>query len=102
MRKADIVTKVAELTGIPKADVLLSLEAFFSEVKNSVKKGENVYVRGFGSFIAKKRAQKVGRIIKRNETIIIPAHYIPAFKPAKTFVDSVKKGRVGAAPKKTP
>ena len=94
MRKADIVTKVAELTGIPKADVLLSLEAFFSEVKNSVKKGENVYVRGFGSFIAKRRAQKVVRIIKRNETIIIPAHYIPAFKPAKTFVDSVKKERI--------
>ena len=95
MRKADIVTKVAELTGIPKADVLLSLEAFFSEVKNSVKKGENVYVRGFGSFIAKRRAQKVGRIIKRNETIVIPEHYIPAFKPAKTFVDAVKKGKIG-------
>jgi DNA-binding protein HU-beta len=91
MRKADVVTKVAESTGVPKVDVLVTLETFFKEVKNSVKNGENVYVRGFGSFIAKKRAQKIGRIIKRNEAIIIPEHYIPAFKPAKAFVDSVKK-----------
>jgi DNA-binding protein HU-beta len=95
MRKADVVTKVAESTGVPKVDVLFTLETFFKEVKNSVKNGENVYVRGFGSFIAKKRAQKVGRIIKRNEAIIIPEHYIPAFKPAKSFVDSVKKGNAG-------
>lgn len=100
MRKADVVTKVAELTGIPKTDVLLTLEAFFKEVKNSVKNGENVYVRGFGSFIAKKRAQKIGRIIKRNESIIIPEHHIPAFKPAKTFVDAVKKGRAAVDSKK--
>ena len=95
MRKADVVTKVAEQTGVPKVDVLVTLEAFFKEVKSSVKSGENVYVRGFGSFIAKKRAQKIGRIIKRNETIVIPEHYIPAFKPAKTFVDAVKKGKIG-------
>src|SRR5271154_3646388 len=95
MRKADIVTRIADTTGIPKTDVLVTLEAFFKEVKSSVKNGENVYVRGFGSFIAKKRAQKVGRIIKRNEAIIIPEHYIPAFKPAKSFVDSVKKGNAG-------
>lgn len=100
MRKADVVTKVADLTGVPKVDVLVTLEAFFKEVKNSVKNGENVYVRGFGSFIAKKRAQKVGRIIKRNEAIIIPEHYIPAFKPAKTFVDAVKKGRTPSTEKK--
>jgi DNA-binding protein HU-beta len=93
MRKADVVTKVAETTGVPKVDVLVTLEAFFKEVKNSVKNGENVYVRGFGSFIAKKRARKIGRIIKRNEAIVIPEHFIPAFKPAKTFMEAVKKGR---------
>lgn len=92
MRKADIVTRVSDLTGIAKVDVLVALEAFFKEVKNSLKEGENVYVRGFGSFVTKKRAQKIGRIIKRNESIVIPEHYIPAFKPAKTFVDAVKKG----------
>lgn len=97
MRKADIVTKVADLTGVPKVDVLVTLEAFFKEVKNSLKAGENVYVRGFGSFITKKRAQKVGRIIKRNQSIVIPEHYIPAFKPAKTFADAVKKGRTASA-----
>jgi DNA-binding protein HU-beta len=94
MRKVDIVTKVSELTGVAKVDVLVTLEAFFKEVKNSLKEGENVYVRGFGSFVTKKRAQKVGRIIKRNESIIIPEHYVPAFKPAKTFVDAVKKGNI--------
>ena len=91
MRKVDIVTKIADLTGVPKTDVLITLEAFFKEVKNSVKQGENVYVRGFGSFIAKKRAEKLGRIISRNETIVIPEHYIPAFKPAQIFMDQVKK-----------
>jgi DNA-binding protein HU-beta len=93
MRKADVVTKVAEQTGVPKVDVLVTLEAFFKEVKSSVKSGENVYVRGFGSFIAKKRERKIGRIIKRNEAIVIPEHYVPAFKPAKTFLDLVKKAR---------
>ena len=95
MRKADVVTKVSDLTGVPKVDVLVTLEAFFREVKSSLKNGENVYVRGFGSFITKKRARKIGRIIKRNEAIVIPEHYIPAFKPAKTFVDAIKKGRKG-------
>jgi DNA-binding protein HU-beta len=92
MRKADIVTRVSDLTGVAKVDVLVALEAFFKEVKNSLKEGENVYVRGFGSFVTKKRAQKIGRIIKRNESIVIPEQHIPAFKPAKTFVDAVKKG----------
>lgn len=93
MRKIDIVNKVSDLTGVQKVDVLVSLEAFFKEVKNSLKNGENVYVRGFGSFITKKRAKKIGRNIKRNVSIEIPEHYIPAFKPAKTFVDAVKKAR---------
>jgi len=90
MRKADIVTRIADTTGIQKSDVLLALEAFFKEVKTSVKNGENVYVRGFGSFISKKRAQKIGRVIKRNESIIIPEHYIPAFKTAKIFMQQMK------------
>lgn len=91
MRKADIVTKIADTTGVPKVDVLVTLEAFFREVKNSVKNGENLYVRGFGSFIAKKRKAKIGRIIKYNKPIVIPEHYIPAFKPAKIFLNAVKK-----------
>ena len=91
MRKVDIVTKIADMTGVQKTDVLITLEAFFKEVKNQVKSGESVYVRGFGSFVPKKRAQKLGRIITRNETIVIPEHYIPAFKPAKAFVEQVKK-----------
>jgi DNA-binding protein HU-beta len=91
MRKADIVSKVAEQTGVPKVDVLVALEAFFKEVKNSLKEGENVYVRGFGSFILKKRARKIGRNIKKNTAIEIPEHYIPAFKPAKDFAEQIKK-----------
>jgi DNA-binding protein HU-beta len=96
MRKVDVVTKISELTGIPKTDVLITLEAFFKEVKNQVKVGESVYVRGFGSFVPKKRAQKLGRVISRGETIVIPEHYIPAFKPAKIFVEQVKKYKPGA------
>jgi DNA-binding protein HU-beta len=90
MRKADLVTRISEKTEISKADVLLTLENFFTEVKESIAEGENVYVRGFGSFIAKKRAKKVGRNIKANSAIEIPEHFIPAFKPAKVFIDRVK------------
>lgn len=90
MRKADLVSRIAEKTDIPKVDVLMTLETFFSEVKESLANKENVYIRGFGSFIAKKRAKKIGRNIKQNKAIVIPAHYIPAFKPAKAFVSKVK------------
>ncbi|MBP7274264.1 MAG: integration host factor subunit beta [Saprospiraceae bacterium] len=90
MRKADIVTTISEKTGVPKVDVLVTLESFFKEVKDSLANGENVYIRGFGSFLIKRRAKKVGRNIKRNVAIEIPEHYIPAFKPAKVFVDHVK------------
>lgn len=90
MRKVDLVARIAEKTEIPKVDVLVTLEEFFKQVKDSIAEGENVYVRGFGSFIAKKRARKVGRNIKANRAIEIPAHYIPAFKPAKVFVEKVK------------
>lgn len=92
MRKADLVNKISDKTGVPKVDVLVALESFFKEVKDSLKTGENVYIRGFGSFIVKERAKKIGRNIKKNVAIEIPAHHIPAFKPAKTFVESVKKG----------
>lgn len=91
MRKADLVTAISEKTGVPKVDVLVSLEHFFSEVKNGLAKGENVYIRGFGSFVIKKRAKKIGRHIKKNIAIEIPEHYIPSFKPAKIFVDQVKE-----------
>lgn len=92
MRKADLVNKISDKTGVPKVDVLVALESLFKEVKDSLKTGENVYIRGFGSFIVKERAKKIGRNIKKNVAIEIPAHHIPAFKPAKTFVESVKKG----------
>ena len=90
MRKADLVTTIADKTGVPKVDVLVTLEEFFKEVKDSLSKGENVYIRGFGSFVIKKRAKKIGRHIKQNIAIEIPEHYIPAFKPAKIFIDQVK------------
>ncbi|PHI18279.1 integration host factor subunit beta [Lewinellaceae bacterium SD302] len=91
MRKADLVAAIAEKTGIAKVDVLVSLESFFKEVKGSLSEGENVYIRGFGSFVIKKRAKKIGRHIKENKSIEIPEHYIPSFKPAKIFVDQVKE-----------
>lgn len=90
MRKADVIQKISEKTGIPKVDVLVSVETFFKEVKDSLREGEPVFVRGFGSFIIKKRAKKIGRNIKANTPIEIPEHYIPAFKPAKIFVERVK------------
>ena len=91
MRKADLVSIISEKTGVPKVDVLVSLETFFTEVKDSLSSGENVYVRGFGSFIIKKRARKIGRHIKKNIALEIPEHNIPAFKPAKVFVEQVKE-----------
>lgn len=90
MTKAEIVNEISKKTGIDKATVLTTVEAFMSSVKGSIENGENVYLRGFGSFILKKRAKKTARNISKNTTIIIPEHNIPAFKPAKTFVNSVK------------
>lgn len=91
MRKADLVNAISEKTGVAKVDVLVSLEALFKEIKTTLQGGENVYVRGFGSFIIKKRAKKIGRHIKKKKAIEIPEHFIPAFKPAKVFVEQVKK-----------
>jgi DNA-binding protein HU-beta len=90
MTKADIVNEIAKNTGIDKATVLTTVEAFMEAVKDSLAKNENVYLRGFGSFVIKQRAEKTARNISKNTTIIIPAHNIPSFKPAKTFVSVVK------------
>ena len=94
MTKAEVITEIAKKTGIDKPDISASLEAFFLVVKNSLANGSNVYIRGFGSFIVKPRAEKVGRIISKNESVVIPAHNVPAFKPAKVFVEKVKKNSV--------
>lgn len=90
MTKADIVNEISKNTGIEKITVLKSVEAFMDSIKDSLMKGKNVYLRGFGSFIVKKRAEKTARNISKNTTIIIPEHFIPSFKPAKTFVSKVK------------
>ncbi|MGB0423636.1 MAG: HU family DNA-binding protein [Flavobacteriales bacterium] len=90
MTKADLVNDIAEQTGIEKADVQTTIEAFMQNVKGSLESGNNVYLRGFGSFVIKERAKKTGRNILKNTTIEIPAHNIPSFKPAKTFVEGVK------------
>ena len=91
MTKADIVNVISKNTGIDKATVLTSVESFMEAIKDSLKNNENVYLRGFGSFIVKERAEKTARNISKNTTIIIPAHNIPAFKPSKTFVSKVKE-----------
>jgi DNA-binding protein HU-beta len=91
MRKADLINRISEKTGIPKVDVLVTLETMFKEVKESLSNGENIYIRGFGSFVTKKRAAKIGRNIKKNVAVEIPEHYIPSFKPAKEFIAEVKK-----------
>lgn len=90
MTKAEIVAEIANKTNLEKIAVQQTIEAFMESVKSSLAKGESVYLRGFGSFTTKKRAEKTGRNISKNTTIIIPAHFIPAFKPAKTFVFDVK------------
>ena len=90
MTKADIVSNISDKLGIDRVDVLNVVEAFMSTVRGSLEKGENVYLRGFGSYIVKTRAEKTGRNILKNQAIIIPAHNIPAFKPAKSFVERVK------------
>lgn len=90
MTKADIISEISTKTGIEKVDVQETVEAFFKVIKSSMIGGENVYVRGFGSFVVKKRAQKTARNISKNTAIIIPEHFVPSFKPAKVFVDKVK------------
>ena len=90
MTKAEVVSAIANKTGVEKMAVLAVVEEFMTVVKESLSAGENVYLRGFGSFIVRKRAEKTGRNITRKTTMTIPAHDIPAFKPAKPFVNDVK------------
>ena len=90
MTKAEVVAEIASKTGIEKVAVQQVVETFMTTVKNSLLKKINVYLRGFGSFIVKERAQKTGRNISKNTTLVIPAHNIPAFKPAKSFTNTVK------------
>ena len=98
MTKADVINEISEKTGIDKADVQTTVEAFFSVVKNSMADGENIYVRGFGSFINKKRAKKIARNISKNTAIVIDEHYVPSFKPSRIFVDKIKNNstRIGS------
>ena len=93
MRKSDLINQISEKTGIPKVDVLVTLETMFKEEKENLSNVQNIYIRGFGSFITKKRAAKIGRNIKKNIAVEIPEHFIPAFKPAKEFVNDVKSKR---------
>ena len=90
MTKADIVSNISDKLGVDRADVQATVEKFMKEVKISLEKGENVYLRGFGSFIIKTRAEKIGRNISQNTALKIPSHNIPSFKPAKIFVQGVK------------
>nr|WKN38201.1 integration host factor subunit beta [Tunicatimonas sp. TK19036] len=90
MTKAEVVQQIADKTGIDKADVYTTVEAFFNVVKNSMAEGDNIYVRGFGSFVNKKRAQKIGRNISKNTAIVIEEHFVPSFKPSKVFVEKIK------------
>ena len=94
MTKAEIVSEIVQQTGLERAEVLRLVETFMTTIKSSLSKGENVYLRGFGSFVVKQRAQKTGRNISKNTSIIIPAHNVPAFKPAKTFVEEARGGSV--------
>ncbi len=90
MTKAEVIAEISNKTGLEKVDVQETVEAFFKVVKNAMIGGENVYVRGFGSFVNKKRAKKVARNISKNTAIIIDEHFIPSFKPSKTFVEKIK------------
>ena len=90
MTKADVVNNISDQLGIDKNDVLATIECFMKEIKSSLESGENVYLRGFGSFIIKTRAEKTGRNISKNVAVKIPAHNIPAFKPSKVFINGVK------------
>lgn len=93
MTKAEVIAEIAEKTGVEKADVSATIEKFFDVVKDNMSKGENIYVRGFGSFINKKRAKKVARNISKNTAIVIDEHFIPAFKPSKEFVKQVRESK---------
>jgi len=90
MTKANLISNISKKTGLEKVTIHATVEALMNEIRSSMINGHNVYLRGFGSFIVKKRAKKTGRIISKNTTIIIPEHYVPTFKPAKSFIKNVK------------
>ena len=90
MTKADLISEITEKTGVEKIAVQAIVESLMTSIIDAMESGENVYLRGFGSFVIKKRAEKTGRDISKNTTIIIPEHFVPTFKPAKTFVEVVK------------
>jgi DNA-binding protein HU-beta len=100
MTKAELIAEIASKTGIEKLAVKETVESMMNVIKNSLSAGDNVYLRGFGSFIVKKRAKKTGRNISKNTSIIIPEHSIPAFKPAKTFADKIKRIKLDQPTKK--
>jgi DNA-binding protein HU-beta len=98
MTKAELISLIAKNTGVEKAEVLSVVTAYMETIKKSLEDGENVYLRGFGSFIIKKRAEKKARNISKNTTITIPEHNIPSFKPAKVFLKAIstkKKAKKG-------
>ena len=90
MTKADLISEITEKTGVEKIAVHATVESLMTSIIDAMESGENVYLRGFGSFVIKKRAEKTGRDISKNTTIIIPEHFVPTFKQAKTFVEGVK------------
>lgn len=90
MTKADVINEISEKTGVERKDVQASVEAFFSVVKENMESGNNIYVRGFGSFVNKKRAKKIARNISKNTSIVIDEHFVPSFKPSKSFVERIK------------
>ncbi|PIQ49094.1 MAG: integration host factor subunit beta [Cytophagales bacterium CG12_big_fil_rev_8_21_14_0_65_40_12] len=90
MTKADVINEIAEKTGIDRSDVTTTVETLFAVVKDSMAAGENIYVRGFGSFVNKKRAKKIARNISKNTAIVIDEHFVPSFKPSKVFIEQVK------------
>lgn len=93
MTKAEVITEIADKTGIDKADIAQAVESFITVVKNSMADGENIYIRGFGSFVNKKRAKKVARNISKNTAMVIDEHFVPSFKPAKDFVEQIKTSK---------
>jgi DNA-binding protein HU-beta len=90
MTKADLIAKISDETGLERNEISRTVESMMESIKSSLTNGQNVYLRGFGSFVVRERKQKTGRNISKNTTIIIPAHNIPSFKPAKVFVEQVK------------
>ena len=90
MKKSEVVTQIAKQTGLHQPEIKLVLEVFFQTVQEEVARGEKVHFRNFGCFWAKERKQKIGRNISQNTAMVIPAHYVPSFSPAQSFLDKVK------------